>query len=37
MEAPNGLEIAGKRLAVACLQRSDQLLGGLFRDFLDLF
>jgi hypothetical protein len=33
----NSLEIAGKRLAVTLLQGSDELLGGLLRDFLDLF
>jgi hypothetical protein len=33
----NSLEISGERLAMALLQRSDELFRGLFRDFLDLF
>jgi len=37
METSNGLEIAGESLAMALLERSDELLGGLLRDFLDLF
>ncbi len=37
METANGFEIASKRFAVALLQRSDELLGGVFGDFLDLF
>ncbi len=35
MKPSNGLEIAGKRLAMTLLQRSDELLGGFLRDFLD--
>src|SRR5260221_11435514 len=37
MEASNGLEIAGERLAVARLQRSDELFRRPVCDFLDLF
>jgi len=37
METSNGFEIGGKRLAMTLLQRSDELLCGLLRDFLDLF
>jgi hypothetical protein len=37
METSNSFEIAGKSLAAALLQRSDELFGGLLRDLLDLF
>jgi len=37
VEAPDGLEIARERLTVTGVQRSSKLLGGSFRDFLDLF
>jgi hypothetical protein len=37
MKAADSLEIAGKSLAVALLQRIDKLLGGLLGEFLDLF
>src|ERR1700693_4120186 len=37
MEPPNGLEIGGERFAVALVERSDELLCSLLRDFLDLF
>jgi hypothetical protein len=37
VEEANGLEVARKGFAVTCVQRGDELLCGLFRDFLDLF
>jgi|HubBroStandDraft_4_1064222.scaffolds.fasta_scaffold2658683_1 hypothetical protein len=36
-ETANGLEIAGERLTVACIERSDELFRGAVGDFLDLF
>ena len=37
VEASDGFEIAGERFTVTCVERSDELLGGLVCDFLDLF
>src|SRR5260370_12142485 len=37
LEAPDGLEIAGERLTVTGVQRSDDLFGGPVCDFLGLF
>jgi hypothetical protein len=37
MEASDGLEIASKQFAMARVQGGDELFGGLFCDFLDLF
>jgi hypothetical protein len=37
VESSNGLEIARKRLTMACVQRSDELFRGSVGDFLDLF
>jgi hypothetical protein len=37
VEASDGFEIAGERFTAACVEGSDEMLGGLFCDFLDLF
>jgi hypothetical protein len=36
VEPSDGFEISDKRLAMTLLQGSDELLGGLLRDFVDL-
>jgi hypothetical protein len=37
VEASDGFEIAGERFTAACVEGSDEMLGGLFCDFLDSF